>query len=126
MGIESSESGGETPTRLDLAERRAWFCPTEDRGETPASRSFTRWIQEPTPDPSQEGSSRSSALRQFPSREGLGVGRFMGIDNFKTVLCVRGYVTLELRSYGPVASSSSCFSFESPQDERCIRAAKSE
>jgi hypothetical protein len=31
-------------------------------------------INPPTPDPSQEGSKRSSAFCQFPSWEGLGVG----------------------------------------------------
>ena len=31
-------------------------------------------MNRPTPDPSQEGSKRSSASRQFPSWEGLGVG----------------------------------------------------
>src|SRR5438309_1273153 len=33
--------------------------------------------QEPTPNPSREGSQSENALRQFPSWEGLGVGRFM-------------------------------------------------
>src|SRR5688572_33253743 len=35
------------------------------------------WDHEPTPNPSEGGELRAGAMRQFPSWEGSGVGRFM-------------------------------------------------
>jgi hypothetical protein len=35
------------------------------------------WDPEPTPNPSEGGELRAGAMRQFPSWEGSGVGRFM-------------------------------------------------
>ena len=62
------------------------------RIESPESATASAGIQRrglsmnrPTPDPSQEGSSRLSVSEQFPSWEGLGVGSWFAMHSIKVV-----------------------------------------